>query len=142
MTSTPNQTHTPVVTITPKASGYLRELIAEHGPAAASENGAAAEEQGLRIFVEKGGCAGMQYGMKLDAPRQGDEVVPLPDGRNGVVVDAESARYLRGCQIDYSESLNDAGFKIVNPNAVRSCGCGTSFETADSPAPDPNASCS
>jgi iron-sulfur cluster assembly protein len=81
----------------------------------------------------------MQYGMKLDAPANEDQRVE----RDGafVVVDPESLGYLDGCVIDFSDTLNDSGFKIQNPNAVRNCGCGTSFETANSPAADPNASC-
>lgn len=83
---------------------------------------------GLRIFVERGGCAGLQYGMAMDAPKADDEVAE----RNGVrvIVDAESASFLNGSTIDYSDDLAGAGFRILNPNAVRSCGCGTSFEPA------------
>lgn len=71
----------------------------------------------------------MQYGMALDHAQQGDEVFE----REGVkvIVDPESAGYLEGATIDYSDDLAGAGFRIKNPNAVRSCGCGTSFETAD-----------
>lgn len=86
------------------------------------------QTKGLRIFVESGGCAGRQYGMTLDHPQEGDEVVE----REGVkvMVDAQSLQFLRGVTVDYSDDLAGAGFRIQNPNAVRSCGCGTSFETA------------
>ena len=86
---------------------------------------------GLRIFVESGGCAGMQYGMTIDTAKQGDEIIE----REGVqvIVDAESAGYLRGSTVDYADGLSGAGFKIINPNAVRSCGCGTSFEAPKEP---------
>lgn len=90
--------------------------------------------KGLRIFVESGGCAGMQYGMALDEAHDNDHVFE----REGVkvVIDPESATYLNGATIDYSDDLAGAGFRIKNPNAVRSCGCGTSFETAaDEAAP-------
>lgn len=84
--------------------------------------------KGLRIFVESGGCAGMQYGMALDAPREDDEVCERDGVR--VVIDPQSARFLDGSTVDYADDLAGAGFRIQNPNAVRSCGCGTSFESA------------
>ena len=84
--------------------------------------------KGLRIYVERGGCAGLQYGMGLDLAKEGDEIVE----RDGVkvIVDGESAHFLNGSTIDYSDDLAGAGFRIMNPNAARSCGCGTSFEPA------------
>jgi iron-sulfur cluster assembly accessory protein len=84
------------------------------------------DDTGLRLRVEKGGCAGMQYVMALDQPKE-DDVVESTDGVS-IIIDQESLGYLRGCQIDYVDSLSDAGFKLTNPNAARSCGCGTSFE--------------
>jgi iron-sulfur cluster assembly protein len=88
--------------------------------------------KGLRIFVENGGCAGMQYGMTMDAAQEGDEVTE----REGVqvIIDSESAKFLRGSTIDYSDDLAGAGFRIRNPNAARSCGCGTSFEPGENAA--------
>ncbi len=131
MTSQDTTQHTePAFTVTDDALDHLRALIAEYP-----------EEKvdGLRIFIQKGGCAGLQYGMKLDNRQPGDSVVE----RAGiaVMVDPESLSSVKGCQIDYVDNLNDAGFKITNPNATRSCGCGTSFETQESPAADPNAGC-
>ena len=82
--------------------------------------------KGLRIYVERGGCAGLQYGMCLDHAQDGDEVVEQ-DGLR-VIVAADSAHFLNGSTIDYSDDLAGAGFRINNPNAARSCGCGTSFE--------------
>jgi iron-sulfur cluster assembly protein len=91
------------------------------------------QTKGLRIFVENGGCAGLQYGMGLDHAKDGDEIVE----REGVkvIVDSESAHFLNGSTIDYSDDLAGAGFRIKNPNAARSCGCGTSFEPADAEQP-------
>lgn len=68
----------------------------------------------------------MQYAMKVSAPEPTDDVVE----RNGArfFVDRESLEFLEGCHLDYVDALNDSGFKIENPNAARSCGCGTSFE--------------
>lgn len=80
----------------------------------------------LRIFVEQGGCSGMQYSMVFDEKRDGDWV----GEQRGVtvLVDAFSAQYLRGTMVDFSAALTGGGFKISNPNAKQSCGCGKSFE--------------
>ena len=80
----------------------------------------------LRIFVEQGGCSGMQYGMVFDEKREGDVAVE----EHGVeaLVDAFSVQYLKGTVVDFSEALTNGGFKISNPNAKQSCGCGKSFE--------------
>ena len=83
---------------------------------------------GLRISVQKGGCAGMQYEMQFDRPKETD--CRYARDNVEVLVDPESAAYLDGMCVDYVDGLTGAGFRIVNPNAVRSCGCGTSFEIA------------
>ena len=90
------------------------------------------QTKGLRILVENGGCAGMQYGMGLDHAKEGDEIVERCAVR--VIIDAESAHFLNGSTIDYADDLAGSGFRIQNPNAARSCGCGTSFEPADAEA--------
>jgi len=82
--------------------------------------------KGLRVFVERGGCAGLQYGMTLDDANEEDAVIEQ-DGVK-VLVDAESANFLRGATLDYADDLAGTGFRLSNPNAARSCGCGTSFE--------------
>jgi len=82
--------------------------------------------QGLRVVVEKGGCAGLQYTMTLDVWRAGDTTVQR-DGVS-VFIDPASLPYLAGAQLDYCDDLVGTGFRLHNPNAVRSCGCGTSFE--------------
>ncbi len=84
--------------------------------------------KGLRVGIAKGGCSGLQYEMSLDARKDGDAIVE----RDGVqfLVDAESARLLSGATLDYNDGLTGTGFQIVNPNAARTCGCGTSFEPA------------
>ena len=81
----------------------------------------------LRVFVEEGGCNGLQYGMVFDERRDEDHVLELFG--ETVLVDDFSANYVRGATVDYSDSLNDSGFKIKNPNVKQSCGCGNSFET-------------
>lgn len=107
-----------MISLTSSAVAHLKDLI--------TDKGASADTTGLRLRVEKGGCAGMQYVMGLDQSHTGDSV-HTQDGVS-IIVDAESLDFLRGCQIDYVEALNDSGFKLSNPNAARSCGCGTSFE--------------
>ena len=81
----------------------------------------------FRVYVEQGGCSGMQYGMIFDEQRDGDIVGEQSGVR--VLVDAFSAQYLRGTQVDFSDALTGGGFKISNPNAKQSCGCGKSFQT-------------
>ncbi|MBI3414512.1 MAG: iron-sulfur cluster assembly accessory protein [Verrucomicrobia bacterium] len=80
----------------------------------------------LRIYIEQGGCSGRQYGMTFDEQRDGDRVAEFFGER--VLVDAVSADYLRGTQVDFVDALTGGGFKISNPNARQSCGCGKSFE--------------
>lgn len=103
-----------MIQITESAAKHLRDLAAEKG------------SPGLRLAVEKGGCAGLQYAMSLSGPLPGDEVTE----REGAVVavDPESLGHLDGCTIDYVDELTGAGFRVINPRATRSCGCGTSFE--------------
>src|SRR5277367_3932642 len=80
----------------------------------------------FRVYVEQGGCSGMQYGMVFDEKRGGD----LAAEQHGVevLVDPISANYLRGTVVDFSDAMVGGGFKITNPNAKESCGCGKSFE--------------
>jgi iron-sulfur cluster assembly accessory protein len=84
-----------------------------------------AEGKALRLYVEAGGCSGMQYGMAFDTKQADDEVVQ----QNGVevVVDPMSLNFLKGSVIDYVDSLQGSGFQIKNPNVHSSCGCGKSF---------------
>lgn len=107
-----------MITVTDSAFQQLQNLLRGNP---GQNNG-----KGLRISIKPGGCAGMQYGMTLDSRKEGDEIVER-DGAQ-VLIDPGSAEYLRGSVIDYTDGLSGAGFKISNPNARRSCGCGTSFE--------------
>ena len=106
-----------MINVTDSAFRRLHELIVENPEY---------RDKGLRIFVETGGCAGMQYGMQFDQAKQGDQRIE----QNGVevLVDVYSANYLTGATIDFLDGLSGAGFKITNPNVARSCGCGSSFE--------------
>jgi iron-sulfur cluster assembly accessory protein len=81
----------------------------------------------LRVYVEGGGCSGLQYGMIFDEIRDDDMVSEFFGVK--VLSDKFSSDYLSGCIIDYSDELTDGGFKIKNPNAQSSCGCGKSFTT-------------
>lgn len=88
-------------------------------------------DYGLRIFVSGGGCSGMQYGMALDSDAGENDHVINSEGVR-VFVDPISMMYLSGSVVDYEDSLMGGGFRIDNPNAVSSCGCGHSFKTAGS----------
>ncbi len=86
---------------------------------------------GLRLAVRKGGCAGWQYEMAVANQEDGDVLIGTAESR--VIVAADSIAKLKGSLVDFSDDLTDAGFKITNPSARRSCGCGTSFEPEDEP---------
>lgn len=106
-----------MITVSNNAVKHLRSLLEDRG----AENG-----QGLRLKVQKGGCAGMEYVMQLDKATTEDQIF-TNDGVD-VIIDKESMVFLEGVTLDYEDSLNDSGFKVHNPNATRSCGCGSSFE--------------
>ncbi len=110
------------IDITGKAQEELGRLL---------ESKSASATAGLRLAVRKGGCAGWQYEMSVAEPEAGDDVVVQGGAR--VIVAGDSIDKLRGCEIDFSDDLTDAGFKINNPKARRACGCGTSFEPEDEP---------
>jgi iron-sulfur cluster assembly accessory protein len=104
-----------VVGLTPAAAAEIKSILAQ------PEN----TGKHFRVYVEQGGCSGMQYGMVFDEKRDGD----LASEQHGVavLVDPISAGYLRGTVVDFSDALTAGGFKITNPNAKESCGCGKSF---------------
>lgn len=106
-----------IISLTPAAVEQVKSLGAPPDSA----------DKVLRVYVEAGGCSGMQYGLVFDEPRDGD----LRVAQDGVVavVDAFSAKYLQGSVVDFSDALTGGGFKITNPKAKQSCGCGKSFET-------------
>ena len=109
----------PDVTLTERAASELAGMIVEHNKQGAS----------LRVWVAGGGCSGLSYGMALDdaAPEEGD-VVFANKGVN-IIVDGLSLKYLKGAHVDYVDDVLGGGFKIENPNATKSCGCGSSFST-------------
>ena len=79
----------------------------------------------LRIFVEPGGCSGFEYGMSFDVEKPGD--IKIVEDSISVLVDKDSASYLKGCSVHFDDGLTGKGFEIKNPNASSTCGCGRSF---------------
>lgn len=114
------QTTERIVTLTPLAIERVKDFMSKDEEKA----------NGLRIFVMPGGCSGYQYGMVLEKNAKSDDISWAEDGIN-VYIDNQSARVLEGAKIDFVETVQGAGFKIDNPNAVSSCGCGNSFDTAE-----------
>jgi iron-sulfur cluster assembly protein len=110
-----------MITVTTSAAEKLGGIMAQKGMV---------ESHALRVFVKGGGCGGMQYGMTFDTPRETDEVYEENGMR--VIVDPTSLFYIDGASIDYVDNLMGGGFHIENPQAVSSCGCGSSFRTAQS----------
>jgi len=108
------------ISITDKAAEKARTILMERG----IENGA------LRVFVVGGGCSGYQYGMAIARGREEGDIAVEMSGVT-MLVDEESAPMLDGAEVDYVEDLMKSGFTIFNPNAVKSCACGSSFQTAD-----------
>jgi iron-sulfur cluster assembly protein/iron-sulfur cluster insertion protein len=104
------------VTLSDLAASKVAQLLAE-------EDG---EGMVLRVAVRPGGCSGYSYEMFFDSEVADDDVV-RSFGEVSVVVDQTSAELMAGSTLDYSDGLNDAGFHITNPNATRTCGCGSSF---------------
>lgn len=112
-----------MLTLTSAATKKLQDLITQQNGA---QPGAIA---GLRLSVHTGGCSGYSYGMEFTPGSGEGDWVGEFDGVK-VMVDPQSVALLEGVQIDYVETLQATGFTISNPKAVRSCGCGKSFETA------------
>lgn len=106
-----------VVIVTESAAKEIQSMLGREKESAG---------KALRVYVEGGGCSGMQYGMVFDEKRADDTVTELHGV--SVLVDPFSANYLRGSVVDFSDALSGGGFKITNPQAKQSCGCGKSFE--------------
>ena len=105
------------ITLTDAATAKVAELLAEE------EGG---ESLALRVAVRPGGCSGFSYEMFFDSEIADDDVV-REFGSVKVAVDPASADLLKGSTLDYSDGLQGAGFHVTNPNATRTCGCGSSF---------------
>ena len=122
------ETQVETITLTPAAADAVRDLLEKRE----------LDGYGLRIYVQGGGCSGYQYGMALDNNFRDEDLVTEFHGVK-VVVDEVSINYMRGATIDYVEDIMGSGFKVENPNAVASCGCGSSFRTQDGEAPQGSA---
>ena len=114
---TPNTTpKVPPVHLTDSAIGKVKDIMAQQSPA----------PSGLRLGVVGGGCSGFSYSMQFENSAGVMDKVYDFNGLK-VYVDATSLMYLSGCQVDYVETLEGAGFKFENPNVKSTCGCGSSF---------------
>ena len=102
-----------MVTLTKFAANKIKVLLVEK------------EETGIRAAVQGGGCSGFTYQLKFDNEKENDRVIES-NGVN-IYIDPKSFLYLMGAEIDFVDELNQSGFKFVNPNAKRTCGCGESF---------------
>jgi iron-sulfur cluster assembly protein/iron-sulfur cluster insertion protein len=105
------------ITLTDIATGKIAELLADE---------TASDSLALRVAVKPGGCSGYSYDMFFDTEIASDDLV-WTSGVVKVVVDPESAELIKGATLDYNDGLQGAGFHITNPNATKTCGCGSSF---------------
>ena len=112
------------ITLTERAAQEVKDILEQQGNPT---------DVALRIYVAGGGCSGLQYGMALDENvEEGDAFFEDRDVR--VVIDPMSLKYITGSVVDYVETAMGGGFKVENPNAVRGCGCGSSFSTEEDAA--------
>ena len=102
-----------MITLTESAANKMKTLLLEK------------EETGVRAAVQGGGCSGFTYKLLFDNEKDGDRVIIDRDVK--IYLDSKSFLYLMGTEIDFVDELNQSGFKFVNPNAKRTCGCGESF---------------
>jgi len=102
-----------MISLSENAASKIKQLVVENPGA------------GLRVKVIGGGCSGLQYRMEVDCAKERDKIFER-DGAQ-LIVDKKSFLYLNGSELDYAEELMSSGFKLVNPNVKRSCGCGESF---------------
>ena len=116
----------------------VTDLAAEKASAMLKEKGY--EDGYLRVFVVGGGCSGYQYGMALATEKE-DGDAEISKGGVRFLVDQESVPLLVGSQVDYIDDVMKQGFSISNPNAAKSCACGTSFDTAESSGASQARSC-
>ncbi|MDP4085651.1 MAG: iron-sulfur cluster assembly accessory protein [Bacillota bacterium] len=109
-----------VITLTEAAALHIKDMMKHN------------EEEGafLRVSIKGGGCSGLSYGMGFEHEKNEDDF-QLEQFDIQIIVDKESAPILKGTKIDYKQSMMGGGFTIDNPNAIASCGCGSSFRTAE-----------
>ncbi len=114
------ETQTEVITLTPAAAQAVQDLLRQRN----------LKGYALRVFVQGGGCSGLQYGMALEANVRDQDLSCEFDGVK-VVVDEISIEYLRGATVDYVDDPEGSGFKIENPNPMPSCSCSSTSASAD-----------
>jgi iron-sulfur cluster insertion protein len=115
-TPTPIMESTPLLQLTDSAIEKLKHF---------AKTMPDSENKPLRVFIQGGGCSGFQYGFTFDERKPDDNVIE--QGGITVVIDPQSATYLRGAKVNYVEDLRGAGFSVENPNSTGGCGCGKSF---------------
>lgn len=125
------KTQTSQVTLTPTAAEAVQELLAKRE----------LSDLALRVFVSGGGCSGFQYGMALEDNIRDTDIVTEQHGVK-LVIDEISINYLDGATVDYVDEVMGSGFKIENPNAVSTCGCGSSFKTSGEQSANTGGGCS
>ena len=106
----------PALSLSDLAAEKVKETMAKEGMT----------EGGLRVSVVGGGCSGFQYSLGFDAAPRGDDII-VEQGGVKLFLDPTSLEYVHGTMLDYVNGLHGAGFRFVNPNATRTCGCGSSF---------------
>ncbi len=106
-----------LIEVTETAAERIRDLLEKEGKV---------ESHGLRLKVVGGGCSGLRYELAFD-DEVGEEDTELDQGGIRVIVDEKSALYLVGTTLDFVDTLQESGFKMLNPNAKNTCGCGESF---------------
>ena len=119
----PDQTITQAVILTQPAANAVRDIMVEQN----------LQGYALRLFISGGGCSGYQYGLAFDSNTREDDLV-IETGGIKLIVDEVSIKYLHGATVDYVDGITANGFKISNPNAASTCGCGQSFNSADGDA--------
>jgi len=125
------QTQTAQINLTEAAATAVQDLLKKR------ELG----DLALRVFVSGGGCSGFQYGMALEDNIRDTDIVAEQHGVK-LVIDEISINYLDGATVDYVDEIMGSGFKIENPNAVSTCGCGSSFRTSGDAAANTAGGCS
>jgi len=130
--ATVETTQAATVTLTERAAEKVRAMMALEP---------VGEADVLRIAIQGGGCGGFEYALGFDRGATGEDTELEFHGVR-VVVDPASAQYLKGAAVDFVESLKESGFKIDNPNASGSCGCGNSFQVAEDRSGEHGSGCS
>jgi iron-sulfur cluster insertion protein len=108
-----------MINVSPTAASKINELLSEENK----------QGNGLRVFVQGGGCSGFQYGLMIEEARSDADQVFESNGVT-LYVDPISIRYLNGAEVDFVDTVTGGGFTIKNPNATSTCGCGQSFSTS------------